>query len=428
MGQLGGFIEAQGTQPRPKWTRAQILAAVPATRGPFVFPAPYNTQAYRLTDGSECGATTDCVWYVGYSYWRNMNYHVNDSVIKIFLGNNSGTGPQLYTIHKTSNAVARVGPIFPVGSVWRNWNGEGWYWNHQNQDWLYISDRLFVYRYNVVNGTQQLMINAKTMWGANREVFQMHSAFNDNEHVFTVRTANSAHTVIGAGYYRESPSLIRLYSAPNMNECMIDQSGRWTLILENDLRMRVFDNTTGTQVLNVPPNTAGGFGHADAGWGFFVGYDYANALPTQCTSVRTMNPQQYITPPIHTNYSPSSCVKCYASLNHLSMPRSSAADYANQVVIGSNVDTNAEQNEITAVRMDDRHIQLIVAPVMTDLVATGGGTTYAKFPKGNCDVTGEYFIWTTNLGSNRLDAFVVKVPKDLLFDVAPAAPTGVMVR
>ena len=37
-----------------------------------------------------------------------------------------------------------------------------------------------------------------------------------------------------------------------------------------------------------------------------------------------------------------------------------------------------------------------------------------KAPKGNLDVTGRYFIWTTNLGGNRLDAIVVKVPGHLL--------------
>ena len=51
---------------------------------------------------------------------------------------------------------------------------------------------------------------------------------------------------------------------------------------------------------------------------------------------------------------------------------------------------------------------------MTNLDASGGGSDYAKAPKGNLDVTGQYFIWTTNLGGNRLDAFIVKVPAQLL--------------
>jgi hypothetical protein len=66
---------------------------------------------------------------------------------------------------------------------------------------------------------------------------------------------------------------------------------------------------------------------------------------------------------------------------------------------------------------------MVVAPVMTNLDAPGGGDDYSKRPKGNLDVTGRYFIWTTNLGGNRLDAFVVKVPSQLLsgtgLDVTP---------
>src|SRR5439155_1581860 len=48
---------------------------------------------------------------------------------------------------------------------------------------------------------------------------------------------------------------------------------------------------------------------------------------------------------------------------------------------------------------------------------------YVKDPKGNLDVTGQYFIWTSNVGSNRLDAFIVKVPSQLLTGVVPPADT-----
>ena len=56
------------------------------------------------------------------------------------------------------------------------------------------------------------------------------------------------------------------------------------------------------------------------------------------------------------------------------------------------------------------HAVLVVAPVMTNLDAAGGGDDYSKLPKGNLDRTGQYFIWTSNAGGNRLDAFIVKVP------------------
>ena len=55
---------------------------------------------------------------------------------------------------------------------------------------------------------------------------------------------------------------------------------------------------------------------------------------------------------------------------------------------------------------------------MTDLDAAGGrdtnGDDYEQTPKGNLDVTGRYFLWTTNLGGNRLDAFLVQIPAERL--------------
>jgi hypothetical protein len=51
---------------------------------------------------------------------------------------------------------------------------------------------------------------------------------------------------------------------------------------------------------------------------------------------------------------------------------------------------------------------------MATLSATKGDDNYARLPKGNLDVTGQYFIWTSNMGGDRLDAFMVRVPAHLL--------------
>jgi hypothetical protein len=51
---------------------------------------------------------------------------------------------------------------------------------------------------------------------------------------------------------------------------------------------------------------------------------------------------------------------------------------------------------------------------MTDLDAPGGGGDYEKAPKGNLDISGQYFIWTSNMGGDRLDAFIVKIPANQL--------------
>lgn len=67
-------------------------------------------------------------------------------------------------------------------------------------------------------------------------------------------------------------------------------------------------------------------------------------------------------------------------------------------------------SEIFCYRLDGSLDVMVVAPVMTDLDADGGDDDYEKSPKGNLDVTGRYFIWTSNLGGDRLDAFLVKIP------------------
>jgi len=84
-------------------------------------------------------------------------------------------------------------------------------------------------------------------------------------------------------------------------------------------------------------------------------------------------------------------------------------------------------NEITCYRLDGSLDVLVVAPVMTDLSATGGGDSYSKLPKGNLDVSGEYFIWTSNMAGNRLDAFVVRFPAHLLTSISQTDITPPMV-
>jgi len=80
-------------------------------------------------------------------------------------------------------------------------------------------------------------------------------------------------------------------------------------------------------------------------------------------------------------------------------------------------------NEILCYRLDGSLDVLVVAPNLTSLDASGGGSDdYAKLPKGNLDVTGEYYIWTGNAGTNRLDAFIVRIPKARLTGAAPPSP------
>src|SRR5882724_10656285 len=74
----GGFLEQDSSSTvRPLLTPMQIQSFLPA-RGPFTFPSPYGTRGIRITNAGDCGGN-DCVDYVGYSYWRNMNDHVGSN-------------------------------------------------------------------------------------------------------------------------------------------------------------------------------------------------------------------------------------------------------------------------------------------------------------------------------------------------------------
>jgi hypothetical protein len=81
---------------------------------------------------------------------------------------------------------------------------------------------------------------------------------------------------------------------------------------------------------------------------------------------------------------------------------------------GANKTNEARGNELVCFRLDGSYDTLIVAPIMTDVLATGGRTDYYKQPKANLDVTGQYAVWTSNMGTNRMDAFIAKIPSQLL--------------
>src|SRR5689334_7548530 len=71
----GGFLEqASDVGDIGRLVDAAFVATLPAAGSAFTFPAPYGTEAVRLTDDATCGGQ-DCVRYVGYSYWRNIDQH-----------------------------------------------------------------------------------------------------------------------------------------------------------------------------------------------------------------------------------------------------------------------------------------------------------------------------------------------------------------
>ena len=203
------------------------------------------------------------------------------------------------------------------------------------------------------------------------------------------------------------------------DECQIDKSGRWLVIKENvdgangeDNRIIDLETGTETRLLDqtAPPATpipaTGTWSRPTTG-------------PARATASRSGNSGRV----------PCKAGSCTtrrrgrrSAPNHVSHANSTGTLTPEQQYAcgsGANAANAPRANEVICFPFDGSMRVLIVAPVMTDMNASGGGDSYSKQPKGNLDVTGEYFIWTTNLGGNRLDAFIVRVPSQLLTGEPP---------
>jgi hypothetical protein len=203
----------------------------------------------------------------------------------------------------------------------------------------------------------------------------------------------------------------------------VDKSGRWLVIKENvDGRNRednrVIDLETGGQRVLLDENGAGG--HSDLGYGYMVAFDNFNLRPGAVRTWRFDMDLQGGQPvaPVSGQGTLNYHLTDWTAAGHIAHGNAGPdADPERQTACISNASrhNHARVNEIVCYRLDGSLDALVVAPTLTDLDAAGGGSQdYSKLPKGNLDVTGEFFIWTSNAGTNRLDAFLVRVPMHLL--------------
>jgi hypothetical protein len=434
----GGFLEKDGPgNYRPRLTRDQILSFLPANeaKGVFKFPAPYATTAVRLTNAADCGGT-DCLAYVGYSYWRNTNYHVGRAEMLIFLGfdrSAGGPGPSLLTYDKTTDQVQNLGPLFPATSTFSYATGEGWYFSGSQPTKLYtyLVGTAKLLRYDVL--THQFDSSAAMDLGTCRRpqlcpsnaayIFQPHSSDDDSTHSATVQDLNYNH--LGCVVYRSTwKKPFQFFPPPKgfeLDECHVDKSGNWLMLLEvnpnGSVQNRIVDLQRGT--ITTIDDLNGSLGHLDMGYGYAVGADNYNPDPNATILLKfpVTTTQRPVGPVVHFNKRWD-----IVAANHITHGNAiPGAPPESQYACGSNASRVPDMaDEIVCFSLNSKRNAdgsldvLVVGPVMTDLDATGGrdfaGDDYTQLPKGNLDVTGRYFIWTTNMGGNRLDAFIVKVP------------------
>jgi hypothetical protein len=436
----GGFVEKAGAQTfRARLAPSEIASFLPAAgaTGRFTFPAPYHTEGVRLTSAADCAAGQDCLWPVGYSYWRNLNHHLAGDTMYIVLGfdrNRGGAGPSLIAYDKIADQVQNLGPLFPTDSPYSYSTTEGWYFSATGASRLYafLPGGTTLRRYDVI--TRQFDTTpALDLAACPRPsvcpsdaafIFQPHSSDDDLVHSATVQ--NASYQRLGCVVFDSSRFIyVPTRAGYALDECHVDKSGRWLLVLETQadgkLDNRVVDLSTGMETALT--DAAGALGHLDTGFGYAIGADNYNPLPNASILLKfpITSTERPLGPVVHFNKRWD-----IAAANHIAHGNAIAGTPPEeQYACGSNASRVADMaDEIVCFSLNpNRHADgsldvLVVGQVMTDLDAPGGndldGDDYEQVPKGNLDVTGRYFIWTANLGGNRLDAFLVKVPAELL--------------
>jgi hypothetical protein len=422
----GGFVEkTNSTAVRPLLTSTQIQSLLPV-RGAFVFPPPYNTQAVRITNGTDCGGS-DCVESVGYSYWRNMNNSTGSDTMLIFLGlsrSKGGAGPTLFSYNKVTDQVSVVGPLFDAAHALSWSTGEGWYFSASLPTALYLNSGSSLLRYDVVSHQMQTVFDAAPQYGSDKYIWQAHSSSDDRVHSATLRSL-ATYEMLGCLAYREDTRQFSYFPKNgDLDECQIDKSGRWLVIKENVDGLygednRIIDLQTGVEKVLLDQN--GAAGHSDNGYGNMVFSDNWHNLPN-AVRVFEFGTDPLQAPLVHHNMDWSVAAPAHVSFANAKP----ATPLGQQFACGSSANriNSNRANEVICFRLDTSLDVLVVAPVMTNLDAAGGGSDgYSKMPKGNLDPTGQYIIWATNMGGSRQDAFIVKVPSQLLVGAAPGDTT-----
>ena len=408
----GGWLEKQGTATRERFSVSQIQSFIPSTRGPFFFPSPYNTQAVRITDASDCGGQ-DCVNTLGYSYWRNSNAHTGSDTMWIFIGLSTakgGDGPTLFQYHKQAHTIAKIGPLFERGNRFRSSSGQGWYFSATQPNILYINDGSRLLRYDVVSKVFDTVFDS-TAFRDGTDIWQMHSSNDDRVHSATLRNGLSKEYLGCLVYYETSRQFAFFPKHGVFDECHLDKSGQYLALLEQIDSNPMMDNIFIDLSSGSEKTLYNAMGHHDMGYGYIIGGDGWNKLPNALVIYRFLPTFVSKEPVVFYNVNWK-----ISATNHISHANAQPSVPMNrQFACGSNADRSAIQNEVVCFRLDGSRDELVVAPVMTNMDAAGGGTDYVKLPKGNLDITGEYFIWTANLSGNRLDAFLVQVPYQLLY-------------
>ncbi len=434
----GGFLEKDDTSvARPNLTPAQLAALLPQ-RGLFTFPAPYDTQAIRVTNSSDCGGG-DCLDLI-YSYWDNMNNSAGSNTLYILVGLDrarGGNGPTLFSYDKSTDALTDDGPLFPASSPYSFMSTEGWYFSYTRPHTLYITSGSTLQSFNILTHAFTTIFNTTTEYP---DTVLWQTSVSANGEVFSGTLENAGtYAPIGCVVYNTSTEKFTLFKAlGSFDECHIDMSGQYLLIDEKtpstcstcDEDTVIEDLETDSQT--IIPNQDGGGGHYAMGYGSWVQADNWSA-PNAWRWWDAAQPYVENGPLsglgnliqgglVHQDldwnvFEPSHIA--WAPEPNVPITQQYACGGANPTTIVA-----PQSQQITCFLLNDSVAPadqqvLVVAPTMDDPNTSAGSwcsgcQNYTQDPKGNIDPTGRYFFFESDHGTNRMDAFIVKIPAQLL--------------
>jgi hypothetical protein len=153
----------------------------------------------------------------------------------IILGLNTGkggSGINLFSYNKKTDAVNKIGPVFAGSSINTGTHIEMVYFSATDPNMIYIPQGSVLMRMNVLTKKVTPVIDISPRFGRGSFLWQAHTSSDDQVHSFTAK--DSSGRSLGCGVYDESKGKHWYFSARgNFDECEIDASGQYVVIKDN---------------------------------------------------------------------------------------------------------------------------------------------------------------------------------------------------
>jgi hypothetical protein len=318
---------------------------------------PYRSPSYEALVGVQVRITRDDqnVNPIGMSYWRNINNHSGQDILKLFLAINDEL--TIFTFDKRSLRI--------VGErkLGIHHTGEGCYFSAIQSDMLYFTEDNYLYRVNIDTNviTPVMEVPATSI------LWQCHSSWDDKTHSGLqkdrIRDYEPVLWVVVQGHDRY---VYPIKGSPD--ECQIDKSGEYLVIKEDNYNRIVHIPSREERIIT---DEEGAVGHSDCGDGTLIGEDDWFQGLVQW-DLRTFEKKNLL----HTG----------SNMGYVS-------------VQGSRILLTSPENLIL---VDEHGGSRILCSNLSE------DQSYENRPKANLCPLGEYAIWTAFVNGRR-DAYLVRL-------------------